>query len=107
MNSSSASVKVVKIITPVEMGNNCSNCSCVCEKVSLLQHCQARAGTSSNQSTSKPSDPKKSRLGGTPSRKIEVITIESSDDDDDNTTIEWESSSSEEDVQILDQRIRN
>ena len=51
------------------------------------------------------SDPKKRRLSKTPSRKIEVITV--SDDEDDSSTIEWESSSSEEDVQILDQRIRN
>ena len=119
-NSSSASVKVVRIKTQVEMGNRCSNCSCVCEKVSSLQNCRARMAISYCQPASRSStgiepqaggasDPKKRRLSNlsvkTPSRKIEVITV--SDDDEDSTTIKWETSSSEEDVQVLDQRIRN
>ena len=97
------------------MGNRCSNCSCVCEKVILLQHCRAGTGMSNSQPASRSSsgiepqasgasDPKKRRLSKTPSRKIEVITV--SDDEEGSTTIEWETSS-EEDVQVLDQRIRN
>jgi len=55
------------------------------------------------------SDQKRRRLSNlsdkTPSRKMKVIKM--SDDDEDSTTVEWETSSSEEDVQVLDQRIRN
>ena len=61
-------------------------------------NCKSTSG-SSNQQT-------RGRIGNLlASRKIEVITV--SDDDEDSTTIEWETSSSEEDVQVLDQRIRN
>ena len=119
-NSSSASVKVVRIKTQAEMGNRCLNCACICEKASLLKNCGAGMGISNCQSASRSStgidpqtggasDQKRRRLSNlsvkTPSRNIEVIAV--SDDDEDSTTIEWETSSSKEDLQVLDQRIRN
>ena len=104
-HTASASADTIKVVTkdPVNMGNICS---CECNKVvSFSIHCQARAGMSSNRPATSGS--KKMRFG--PSRHVEVITIESSDSSDDkHTTIEWEgsSSSSEDEVQIVEQRIR-
>ena len=105
IHTASASADTIKVVTkdPVNMGNICS---CECNKVvSFSIHCQARAGMSSNRPATSGS--KKMRFG--PSRYIVVITIESSNSSDDkHTTIEWEgsSSSSEDEVQIVEQRIR-
>ena len=56
--------------------------------------------------TTPPPNLQTMRFGRTPSRHVEVITIESSDSssDDDHTTIEWEGSSSSSDFGTTHQK---
>ena len=63
----------------------------------MTSNCKATPGSSNHQT--------RRRTGNSlASRKIEVITL--SDSDEDATTIDWDSSSSEDDIQVIEERIR-
>ena len=109
-------IEAVKVVT---MGNRCSSCTnCACAFNIACEIGRSTAGWKATHGSSKSTADGKENMGPSKhqtrrrtgnqvtQRKIEVITLSDTDSDEDATTEEWaRSSSSEDDIQVIEERI--